>query len=279
MYQNNIRELRKGRGLTQRALAASVGTSQQQIQRIESGTQTVRFDLAAAIAAALEAPLEKAFPSAEKLFSSMSKRKSRTPAWEDETLEEDADMSGVDLDPHVWTLKYLLRGGHEGQWPISSQDKRRLFRIVQDPGTKRFAVFDTPTHRVAINTRHLSFSQFLFDAAWPTDERGKEEGEIEVHMISRTEPLTFTPEPDREDLAENPEAEEGGELQELFFTLEGAPEDDETVGFTDVDGEMAFFRVGDIAMVSVPLWAVEPAIWEAEMVGHDEEMDVRKETK
>ena len=39
-----------------------MGTSQQQIQRIESGRQSIRFELATRIAAALDAPLDQVFP-------------------------------------------------------------------------------------------------------------------------------------------------------------------------------------------------------------------------
>ena len=48
--RNLIRDKRKALGLTQQQLAGMVGTSQQQVQRVEAGAQTVRLDLAVSIA-------------------------------------------------------------------------------------------------------------------------------------------------------------------------------------------------------------------------------------
>ncbi|MEC4890959.1 MAG: helix-turn-helix transcriptional regulator [Nitrospira sp.] len=60
---NRIRVFRQELGLSQKALAANIGTSQQQIQRIEAGTQSVRHDLAIKISAALGAPVATLFPA------------------------------------------------------------------------------------------------------------------------------------------------------------------------------------------------------------------------
>ena len=49
MLQNNIKQLRTQLSITQRELAFMVGTSQQQIQRIESGKVAARLGLAQAI--------------------------------------------------------------------------------------------------------------------------------------------------------------------------------------------------------------------------------------
>ena len=47
---NRMRELREAKKLSQRQLAEQVGTSQQQIQRIETGLQAARIDVAVKIA-------------------------------------------------------------------------------------------------------------------------------------------------------------------------------------------------------------------------------------
>lgn len=60
---NRIRVFRQELGLSQKALAANIGTSQQQIQRIEAGAQSVRHDLAIKISAALGAPVGTLFPA------------------------------------------------------------------------------------------------------------------------------------------------------------------------------------------------------------------------
>ena len=60
---NRIRGFREELGLTQRALAEKIGTSQQQIQRIETGVQSVRHDLALKISAVLGASVGALFPA------------------------------------------------------------------------------------------------------------------------------------------------------------------------------------------------------------------------
>lgn len=59
---NRIRVVREELGLSQQALATKIGTSQQQVQRIEAGRQSVRHDLALKICAALGTPIGKVFP-------------------------------------------------------------------------------------------------------------------------------------------------------------------------------------------------------------------------
>jgi DNA-binding XRE family transcriptional regulator len=64
--KNRIQELRTALGLTQRQLASMVGTSQQQIQRLETGLQAARLDLAARICSALGKPIQQVFPATKK---------------------------------------------------------------------------------------------------------------------------------------------------------------------------------------------------------------------
>ena len=66
--RNCIRKFREKAGLTQRALAKEVGTSQQQIQRLESGEQAVRNDLAMQICAVINAKLSEVFPETRKVI-------------------------------------------------------------------------------------------------------------------------------------------------------------------------------------------------------------------
>lgn len=54
MLQNHIKQLRTQQSITQRELAFMVGTSQQQIQRIETGKVAAKLSLAQAICNALD---------------------------------------------------------------------------------------------------------------------------------------------------------------------------------------------------------------------------------
>ena len=132
MVPNKIRDIRKKKGLTQRQLAEAVDSSQQQIQRIETGSQSVRFDLALKICAALDTPMERIFPKTKKtLVKSRKKDNTMEDFLSDADLKQDMEKAGVDMDPLAWTFKYRLRGGTEGFFPISSIEKKRLWRAVQ----------------------------------------------------------------------------------------------------------------------------------------------------
>jgi len=60
--RNNIRKFRRELGLSQRELAEAVGTSQQQIQRIENGLHRVDLVTATQICVKLNKTIEETFP-------------------------------------------------------------------------------------------------------------------------------------------------------------------------------------------------------------------------
>ncbi len=60
--QNNLRELRLSKGLTQQRLAELAQISLTLVSRLENEERSPRFDIADRIAVALEVPLEVVFP-------------------------------------------------------------------------------------------------------------------------------------------------------------------------------------------------------------------------
>ena len=165
MTKNRVKDYRLGKKLTQRQLAELVGANLEQLQRIESGVQVVRFDMAIRLSKTLETPLDRLFPSAKKLLGSWRKSGS-APDFEDEKISAGFEAAGIDLDPQIWTLKYLLRNGLSGFFQISGHEKRRLWGAVQgglEPTP--FVVFDSQSVRIALNRQHLLFAQFLFARA------------------------------------------------------------------------------------------------------------------
>lgn len=61
---NNVRSLRQDRLLTQAELAEKIGSQQSCVSAIENGLRAGRWRTQRRIAAALEVPLEQAFPNA-----------------------------------------------------------------------------------------------------------------------------------------------------------------------------------------------------------------------
>src|SRR5689334_9421253 len=108
MNRNLIRNQRKALGLTQQQLAHLVGTSQQQVQRIEAGAQTIRLDLAVSIAEALKSSLTDLFPGLHR----RTKRRASSRSAKPETSENRIDQLrtvGIDPDPAEWTLKFDIQ--------------------------------------------------------------------------------------------------------------------------------------------------------------------------
>ncbi len=264
---NKVKSLRTKLGLTQRQLADKVGTSQQQIQRIESEQIAARLTLAADIAAALGKPLNVVFPGAlGAIAKAVEEIDTSRYLPSDEELNR-IQQTGVEFDSSQHCLKVWLRGHDEAiYFPLSPQEKRRLFQAVQgemaDSELTSFVVFDSWDKRIAINLAELSACQFLFEpmagASEPDSSSVSESLDSQrvfAFQGGASTPITFEPEVDRPE----PDDEDGlGEFGDIFFRLQLNPEPSQRLHFQDEDGESVFLRVGSLALLSVPLWVVEP---------------------
>lgn len=259
MLQNNIKQLRTQLSITQSELAYMVGTSQQQIQRIETGKVAAKLGLAQAICNVLGKPLNIVFPASDQLINNFHKKRRTT----DEDLEAIA-ASGIEMDSGLWTVKLWLQGQQDYLLlPISAADKRRFYYYFQEktvPNTERFFVFDSSEYRYALNMREVVFHQFLSDGLRPIvdeQENDYEDDYFNVHITLANGgaeiPLCVEP-----DAPQNGEVDDIGQLNAFFEMLDGEPETTERYMITDEDGEDAFIRIGSIAMVRVVLDALEP---------------------
>lgn len=250
---NRIKAIRTKLGLTQRQLAERAGTSQQQIQRVESGAVAARLDLAGRISAALGESMEKLFPKSSRAVEKF--RGEQEPGYmpSSESYSQVAE-TGVELDPRVWTLLLQLRGhAHPLPFVVEPNEKRRLFTAVQgesDGTLTDFVVFDTTTHRVAVNLQHLICCQFLFDPPGILVVKEKPSGDEEEHEETFNARVIFAGLADVRLL----NVEYGDdEIQEVFDTFESSPLPHERVHFVDSDGESVFLRASDVALLEVEL--------------------------
>jgi transcriptional regulator with XRE-family HTH domain len=277
MAENRIKQLRSKKGLTQRELAAAAETSQQQIQRIESGVQAARFDIAVRICAALGAPMEKVFPGTKNtLRKSAAKGNSISDLLRDEHALEELSEAGIEASGEVYAIKFLLRSGFMGINEISGQERKRLWTVVQDgDDLHNFVIFDTHSERVALNLKHLVFSQFLFDPISTKDDDTESTAQkLMVYTSVQRAPLEFGVDPDTEDLndVDNGLAEdENAQLQSFIDSISMSTDENNVFSFMDEDGERAFFRAADVSMVTVPLSYIEPKLFESEVEGYEEE--------
>jgi len=257
---NRIIQLRKARGLTQRALADLAGTSQQQVQRIEAGVQGVRLELAMKIAAALGGELYDIFPS----LAAPSKRKSRRsriPA-EEKLLE-----AGIDPDPVHWTVKLFANDGRVFLYQLSSNEKSRLEKIVS-AGETNFVTFIATSHYVALNLKKFAATQFLFDFGIVDSQEKEGDYKLSLHLSSVRSPIVFGVDPDQKSLEDGDESQ--SQLQNIFATLDSGLED-EVVWFDDVDGERVYIRPIETMLIEAPLICCDPALWSTSFDGYLED--------
>lgn len=263
-YLNKVKENRVKKGLTQKELAEKIGTSQQQIQRIESGAIKVRIETATKIADILGMKAEKLFPGLAEIFRQMKRKKWNNPLEmiEDEKVASKAEHWGIELDPKMWTLVVRLKGHtKELSFPMSSSDEKRLWYRVQkkDDEIIQFFVFDSEATCVSINMRQIAFCQTVFDYS-PTEEERKEPKEVVVYLAGNKKPVLF-------EVDEDPPYEPGedeGQMRSIFFDMDGGIiERNDYVKFIDQDGERVYINAEELALLEVPLWVVKPEILDA----------------
>lgn len=273
MTDNRIREFRKQLGMTQRSLAEAAGTSQQQIQRIESGVQDARFDLAVRICSSLQRPMGEVFPSTARALKRTPAPTEVAPHRMPDALYFALEDAGLDMDPRAWLFKFRLDGGYTDQLWVSGREKSRLLNAVQSPEQGKFVVFDTDTHRYAINLGHLVYGHFMFEAAATMEESSAEGAPWPLRLALRfsdsPDPVFFEIEGDTESMDKDPDAEEGVQLQDLFYHIEAGAND--TLSFADEDGEVVVFSAKKVSMVWVPLRAVNAELRDSEREGEEED--------
>jgi transcriptional regulator with XRE-family HTH domain len=266
-YPNRIVEARTALGLSQRALAKAVGTSQQQIQRIETGIQAVRIDLAASIAQALKSSLAELFP---KIQTQPVAKKSRRNNDSQPPISPDVlRKAGIQSDPSQWTLRLGFEDGREFNYAISAAEKERVSSIIWN-ATFDFFVFDADTKRVAANRSKINYAHFLFGFGVAEEEKELESFDLIANFIGSKDAIKFGVDPD--DVAvENDDEGFGSQLQNMFFSIEGLDADDDNViWFDDEDGERVYLRTRQILLIELPLLCCEPALWKSHVDNSDD---------
>jgi len=261
MSKNKVRQIRLRLSLTQRELAEKAGTSQQQIQRIEAGKIATNIELANSISKALGKPLEAVFPQAAKALKRLREEMAASHYLPDDEQWSVVEKAGIEADPRTWFLQVLLNGEKAViEFQISASEQRRLYGAMQsEDSLAHFVVFDTDRDCVALNLQEVAFHQFLYEPPMTqfisseedTKDDDRERDSARLTFIGGHQ-ITLGVEQDRPDGEGDP-----GQLGGVFTLLDGgAHEDNERFLITDDSGENAFIRVGSLAMLQVPLWAL-----------------------
>lgn len=247
---NNVKKFRKQANLTQRQLAKAARTSQQQIQRIETGAVSARADLAAALAATFGVALEDLFPALKKITN-----RQRTTLSNTEKIQKYAE-AGVDVDPRIWTVRLQLKGHQNAfAYVVPSAERTRLEQWIGGGGDE-IVVFDTNASSILLNLRHLVYAHFLFDTGISADTNEMET--VRVFFDGLAEPFIFQVDEDRGTPgAEDDEGEFRSILMSDGLTVEDLGGKGARFMFTDVDGERVYLRAADVALMEVPLWVTQ----------------------
>jgi DNA-binding XRE family transcriptional regulator len=281
--ENKVKELRTKLGLSLWDLASKVDASPQQIQRIENGKQAAPVCLANAICEALGRPLNWVFPGSKKVLDKLLAERSSSRYVPRGTFAE-LRQKGIEADTRRYTFKVLLRGHQDPMFfNISAATNAELFKAVQREAALGdelpFIVFDSDDSTVAINLSSLIFCHFLWDANIGTivSEKPSQDDEasadalkyhVKFFLNENPEPLMFVVDPE----TGNAETGELGDFGSIFCMLDNTCLPSQRLHFEDEDGEDAFIRAGDIAMLQVPLWIVDE--YEREAVdGPDDDDD------
>lgn len=273
MTPNSVRKAREGKGLTQRALAALVGTSQQQIQRIEAGVHGVRLDLATRIADALGASLPQLFPAL-----GLRRTRSRKTSKELDGLKalptKKFTEAGIDPDPRHWSIRLGLRGGHEIQYLISSSEKERISNVFLN-ATFDFLVFAADDKCVAVRRQQVNYCEFDWDAvSISSDEKDDEKYELCAFFVDGSS-KSFGIEPDTVPLVEDEVGTAASQMQRLFGDLDGdGHEEDDVLHFYDEDSALICLNRNRILRLEAPLICCEPSLWDSSIEATEEDVDV-----
>lgn len=263
---NRIRELRQAKGLSQRDLGRRVGTSQQQIQRLEAGVQAARIDMAFRIAKVLGEPFGAVFPGLGRTTADPT-RIVRAVETADRAFAEAARKSGIDPDPRSWTVECYLRGGAEITCALSSEDMQGLQFALQDNAqdpTEPFFVWEGGASCHGLNLNHLLCGHVRCDrehGPGPFEVTEPSSLKLRVFMAGQSEPLAFDVDTD-----DDYEPESDADIPPLLYLTHQAQQgltEHRFFHFTDLNGEDVWIRAADVALIEIPLEILHPKLMQA----------------
>ncbi len=272
--RNRVRDLRTRLGWSQNELAKAAGTSQQQIQRIEIGDQSVKLDLAIRLATALKADLTEVFPQAKQALGSSRPHNvaDLTQLADNDKKRRALEDAGLDTDSDSWSLVIGLRTGAKVHLPISTEEKNRFrHNLISIEPSAPFFVFDSGHFHVGINLLEIQYVQELWEpdptiSEWATPKFDKTD--ITVYLRGRAEPLLFSGSPDWEDSSDE---EDIGQFESIFQIAQTFIEKYHFFDFLDGDGESVHLRAQDIELLAIPMWLTDKEFIDDELDKDDSE--------
>jgi DNA-binding XRE family transcriptional regulator len=255
---NRVAKFRAKAKLSQRALAAQVGVSQQTIQRIEAEAGPVRFETAKKLSTALRAPLKDLFPESS-----------------DGDHAPESSAHGMDYSHTTHTLRMRLTDGVEKAYVVDAASLDRARNLLRQ-AEPRFLLLETPELTVIVNTGEVLWTNVLFDVGDLGDRGQTVSDELKVYFQGSAEASSFSTEPDLGSLDDSDEDNVG--LQDLLMTLEGCPDltETEVLTFLDKNGEEVIFTSRRLKLLEVPSHLVNPKLLAAMDAGWAEDERMKR---
>jgi DNA-binding XRE family transcriptional regulator len=250
--ENKIKKLRQKLNLTQTKLAEAVGTSQQQIQRIESGLQSVHLSLAERIAEALHSKTSVVFPGSGMPIQRARKRVGPdTGVYGDRELKKELRPVGIDLNVMPRVFRYMLDNGVTESRRLTDSEYHRLWLSVQ--GDHGFVLFDSLDRRVAISKDHLCFYQFGEEPFGDEVEENEDEEEyLKAYVAGGKEQLKIEITPDEPEWDGDDRIK--GMLSWGMDCLEDWPGNGtDTVRFETPDDESGFLSIKHLILLDISI--------------------------
>ena len=284
--ENNIRKFRLDNHLSQRALAEASGTTQQLIQRMESGIQeTINVDVAMNISKVLEAPFETIFPAAKRATASQKRRQKSASTKDDGTkLISDLEKIGFSSSAEDMVARLIFSNGYECLHPLSGKDLDRVWKAAQRIGNagEKFVIYFTESCVAAVNLDHVFCIQFIpsysVEGVVPFIETSiatQHPRNIEVLPAKTPDPIGFDVLPDEYDFFD-PE----DELGPVSSLIQNAQHYEDGLDIADIQdddlGLRSFIPYKDVAMFTAPLSYISPPLGLAEDEGRMEDHDMSR---
>ncbi|CUI04706.1 hypothetical protein BN2497_4189 [Janthinobacterium sp. CG23_2] len=237
------------------------------------------MSLAIKICEALGKPVPNVFPGAGKLLDAYH----GIPNPNDKEARDIAvklRAIGIETDICRHVVKLILRGHRDPIFlDVSSGDVDRVIHVIQKEETTEpetaFVVFDSDEDRIAINLRFASFCQFLdeidlrvLDPTPQVESESEPSNVVRVYLGENPIPVELSVNPEDDDEDDDP-----GDVNGAIYDLDSSGLlENQRIRICDDDGDCAFFRAGDIAILTAPLWVLDPdeRIYDDDMDEDDE---------
>ena len=256
---NHLRKYRMAAGLTQVALGDLIGANQQLIQRIEAGVSPAKLGVAELIASHLNLKVQQLFPTLRKQIDEL------------ECDEYKYEADGIFHNEVFFFFKNDQQINYTVPGPVIDKFQQDMDILGQKRDNNyEFFVFDTDTHRVAINPLHLSHwtvvSHSGSSLAIVSDAEQDEDFALNV-LFSNGNWKTFSTKPDEYSVEDNEKELEAAQgdlpmpIGDFFYYLDDKYSP--LVSFTNLDRQTTHMQKSDIVMVYIPLRFVRPVLNEA----------------